>query len=295
MKYEDFAKNLKGVNGGGNFAPEYLQAIFDTIKNNEIILPDEHDNKHAFDYAWKEMLQNSSSAGNLHICHTNIYDAQMFAATWKPIIATLSYVFMSATDDAVFSRVVTGFDQCARIAAKYGLTECLDQIIKCLSIISTLATKNPPSTSLNTEIQVNGNSVMVSELAVKFGRDYKAQLATVVLFRVVTGNEAILKEGWRQVVRTWLNLFINSLIPPFFSAEQSESDIPPIPLQMPSVVIDRNQTNKETGLLSTLSSYLSSYANDDPPEPSDEELESTLCAVDCVNECYLWDIFHNIT
>lgn len=199
MKYEDFARNLRGVNGGKNFEPAYLQAIFDTIKNNEIILPEEHDNKHAFDYAWRELLLKTMSAGDLVICDTNIYDADMFAATWKPIIATLSYVFLSATDDAVFSRVIAGFDQCARIAAKYGLTEALDHIVRCLSTISTLSTETPPSTALNTEIQVNSNSVMVSELAVKFGRDFKAQLATVVLFRVVTSNEKVLREGWKQV------------------------------------------------------------------------------------------------
>ncbi|KAH8151300.1 uncharacterized protein LAJ45_04502 [Morchella importuna] len=294
MKYEDFARNLRGVNGGKNFAPEYLQAIYDTIRTNEIILPEEHDNKHAFDSAWKELLIKASSNGNLTICDTNIYDADMFAATWKPIVATLSYVFMSATDDAVFHRVITGFDQCAMIAAKHGLKDVLDHVVRCLSTISTLATEKPPSTSLNTEIQVKGNSVMVSELAVKFGRDFKAQLAMVVLFRVITGNEEILNKGWDQIVRIWLNLFVNSLIPPFFAQSDSGLDIPPIQLQTPSVVIERNQATRDVGLFSALSSYLSSYASDDPPEPSDEELDSTLCTVDCINVCHLGDMFANI-
>jgi brefeldin A-resistance guanine nucleotide exchange factor 1 len=199
MKLEDFARNLRGVNNGKDFDLEYLKLIYETIKYNEIILPEEHDNKHAFDYTWKELLHKTDTAGEMAICKTNIYDAQMFAATWKPVVATLSYVFMSATDDAVFSRVITGFDQCARIAAKYEVTEALDHIVRCLSTISTLGTENPPSTALNTEIQVNGNSVMVSELAVKFGRDFKAQLGTVVLFRVITGNESVLKDGWDHV------------------------------------------------------------------------------------------------
>lgn len=294
MKYEDFARNLRGVNGGKNFAPEYLQAIYDMIRTNEIILPEEHDNKHAFDSAWGELLIKASSNGNLTICDTNIYDADMFAATWKPIVATLSYVFMSATDDAVFHRVITGFDQCAMIAAKHGLKDVLDHVVRCLSTISTLATEKPPSTSLNTEIQVKGNSVMVSELAVKFGRDFKAQLAMVVLFRVITGNEEILNKGWDQIVRIWLNLFVNSLIPPFFAQSDSGLDIPPIQLQTPSVVIERNQATRDVGLFSALSSYLSSYASDDPPEPSDEELDSTLCTVDCINVCHLGDMFANI-
>ena len=199
MTYQDFAKNLRGVNGGQDFSPQYLQDIYDSIKSNEIILPDEHDNKHAFDYAWKELLLKTESAGELVVCNTNIFDADMFAATWKPVVATLSYVFMSASDDAVFSRVITGFDQCARIAAKHGLTEAVDQVVYCLSYMTTLSTEMTSNTSLNTEIQVGENSVMVSELAVKFGRDFKAQLATVVLFRVVTGSEAIISDGWQHV------------------------------------------------------------------------------------------------
>lgn len=199
MSYDQFAKNLRGVNGNADFAPEYLQEIYDSIKTNEIILPEEHDNKQAFEYAWKELLLHTESAGDLAICDTNLFDADMFEATWKPVVATLSYVFMSASDDTVFTRVVTGFDQCARIAAAYGLTEALDHIIFCLSSISTLASDTPPNTSLNTEVQAGDKRVMVSELAVRFGRDYKAQLATVVLFGLIKGNEAVIRKGWQYV------------------------------------------------------------------------------------------------
>lgn len=199
MTYNDFAKNLRGVNGNQDFAPGYLQDIYDSIKTNEIILPDEHNNKQAFDYAWEELLLKTRSSGPLILCHTNIFDADMFGAIWKPIIATLSFVFMSASDDAVFSRVVAGFDQCAQIAAKYAITDALDHIVFCLSSISTLASEKPFNTALNTEVQAGKKRVMVSELAVRFGRDFKAQLACVVLFGIVTGKEAVIKSGWKHV------------------------------------------------------------------------------------------------
>lgn len=93
-------------------------------------------------------------------------------------------------------------------------------------------------------------------------------------------------------MRIWLNLFVNSLIPPFFAPNAIE--IPPIPLQNPSQVIDRGPKASETGLFSAFTSYISSYAADDPPEPSDEELESTLCTVDCVNACNLGEVFANV-
>jgi brefeldin A-resistance guanine nucleotide exchange factor 1 len=293
MTCVDFARNLRGVNGGKDFDQDELQNIYDSIKQNEIILPDEHENKHAFDFAWREMLMKTPAAGDLVVCDTNIYDAEMFAATWRPIVATLSYVFMSASDDAVFSRVVQGFDQCAQIAAKYGLTEALDRIVYCLASISTLATETPPSTSLNTEVQVGKKAVMVSELAVKFGRDFRAQLATVVLFRVLTGNEATVAQSWKYVIRILHNLFINALIPPFADSLVTSFDITPIPLQSPSQVVER-ESRGETGLLSAFTSYLSSYAADDPPEPSDEELDNTLCTIDCIDACNISDMLNNL-
>ncbi|TWU78927.1 GDP/GTP exchange factor for ARF [Metarhizium rileyi] len=238
MTFEDFSRNLRGTNDGKDFAAEFLQAIFDSIKSNEIILPDEHDNKHAFDYAWRELLLKTEAVEDLVICNTNIYDADMFAATWKPIVSTLSYVFMSATDDAVFARIVTGFDECARIAAKFRNSDALDQIIYCLSHMSTLATANPSNTALNTEIQVGDGSVMV------------------------TNNFSLPIQG--------------------------------IPLQMPSQIIDRATRIAETGFFSAFTSYISSYAADDPPEPSEEELESTLCTVDCIKSCNMEENFRNI-
>lgn len=92
----------------------------------------------------------------------------------------------------------------------------------------------------------------------------------------------------------WLNLFVNSLIPPSFPQTQSVLDVPPIPLLNPSQVIDRSGRSGESGLFQAFTSYLSSYAADDPPEPSEEELESTLCTVDCISACSVDAVFSNI-
>lgn len=96
-------------------------------------------------------------------------------------------------------------------------------------------------------------------------------------------------------MRIWLNLFVNSLISPSFSNDSERLPIPAIPLQPPSQVIDRGAKAVDTGLFSALSSYISSYAADDPPEPSSEELESTLATVDCVNACHIDDVLENIS
>lgn len=294
MTAEDFGRNLRGVNSGKDFSPELLQDIYDAIKENEIILPDEHDNQHAFEYAWKELLMKTTDAGMLELCDTNAFDAEMFKATWKPIIATLCYVFMSASDDAVFSRVVVGFDQCAQIAAKYGITEAFDRIIYSISQISGLAAEIPPSTSLNTEVQVGKKRIMVSEMAVRLGRDFKAQLSTVLLFRILSGNEGAISGTWIYIVRILRNLFVNSLITLPTIEGSRLSTLDPIPLQPPSQIIDRDGRLGDSGIFSTFTSYLSSYAADDPPEPSEEELENTLSSVDCVTACNVDGVLRHI-
>ncbi|KAL9039278.1 MAG: hypothetical protein Q9180_002625, partial [Flavoplaca navasiana] len=293
MKQADFAKNLRGVNGGGNFDPEYLQQIYDSIRNNEIILPEEHNTARAFDYAWEELLLKTKDAGDLILCDTNIFDADMFQATWKPVVATLSYVFMSASEDVVFPRINTGFLQCAQIAARYGVTEALDQIVYRLSFMSTIALDRPWNTSLNTKVQRGKESVMVSELAVKLGGNFRAKLATYVLFHnVVRGNVQEIRTGWKYIVQIWVNLFANSLVSPSLSRQLH---LEPIPLQTPTHVVDRADKPADGGFIQSFFSTISSYTADDPPEPSEEELEYTLTTVDCIINCRIEELLADAT
>ena len=233
-------------------------------------------------------------AGDLVIDETNAFDADMFAATWRPIVATLCYVFMSATDDAVQSRVVDGFHQCAQVAAHYRIPEAFDRIVFVLSSITTLASEKPPNTSLNTEVQVDHKSIVVSELAVRYGREYKPQLATVLLFRILNGHEDAMQDSWVHIVRILRNLFVNSLIS--FSVPEigGKLELPPIPLQTPSLVSDHEERTGDGGIFSAFTSYISSYAADDPPDPSPEELENTLCTVDCIKACRCDGLLSNI-
>ncbi len=79
MSFEDFQKNLRGVNNGGDFSPAYLvrvnfyitfaspdiyqQNIYDSIRKHEIVMPEEHTGQLGFEYAWKELLTRSRQAG----------------------------------------------------------------------------------------------------------------------------------------------------------------------------------------------------------------------------------------
>jgi len=294
MDVNDFSKNLRGVNAKKDFEIEYLQSIYDSIRTREIILAEEHDTKDAFDSAWKELLVKTHTTTELTLCDTNIFDADMFGATWRPIVATLNYVFLSATDDTVFQRIIAGYDQCARIAAKHNISDCLDHIVLSLSKMCTLAIDTPPSTALNTEVQSNGKSIMVSKFAVDFGRETKAQLATLVLFRIINGHEGVIREGWGPILQIIVNLFANSLISSTIPRASKFFDLPPIPLQSPSQIIARQERAVDTGIFSVFTSYVTSVMNDEPPEPNAQEIEATLVTIDCVNACNVDQILTNI-
>ncbi len=59
-------------------------------------------------------------------------------------------------------------------------------------------------------------------------------------------------------------------------------------------MIDRADRSSESGIFQAFTSYLSSYAADDPPEPSEDELDSTMCTMDCINASSMEEIFSNI-
>jgi brefeldin A-resistance guanine nucleotide exchange factor 1 len=70
-----------------------------------------------------------------------------------------------------------------------------------------------------------------------------------------------------------------------------------IPLKPKNIAPSRQQPRRDGSLLSTLSSYLlSPYSNDETyrADPTEEEVESTMCAVDCVAACRLEELFNDI-
>lgn len=125
----------------------------------------------------------------------------------------------------MIQRAITGFRQCATLAGKFHLPEVFDHIVMALSqsessvfrsfyrpfgylmiapfsIAATglLDDRDPSQSSLNNPVvEVEGQSLTVSGLSVRFGLNFKAQLAAVVLFTIANGNGNSIREGWSQV------------------------------------------------------------------------------------------------
>lgn len=298
MAVEDYRKNLRGTNDGIDFSDEFLQNIYDSIKRREIVMPTEQAGQIGFEYAWKELVTRSRQNRDFIVCNSNQFDLAMFKLVWKPTISAIAFAFISFEDEYTIQRAIAGFRQCATLAGHFNLPDVFDFVVISLSQATNLL-----SDSLLTEIpnyplvEVEDQLVTVSHLSVKFGTNFKGQLAAVVLFNIVNGNGNALREGWTQIFEMFTNLFLHSLLPTrMLQMEDFLGSVTMIPLRRSTP--ERATPKTDGGLLSALSSYLRTpYGSNSEvviPEATDADIENTLCTIDCIASCRLDELYVQI-
>jgi Sec7-like guanine-nucleotide exchange factor len=134
------------------------------------------------------------------ICNSSLFDIEMFKAVWKSVISAIAHAFISFEEDYIIQRAIAGFRQCATLAGQFHLPDVFDFVVVSLSQVTSLLSESLPARVPNYPvIDVEGQSITVSNLSVKFGTNFKGQLAAVVLFNIVNGNGNAIREGWMQV------------------------------------------------------------------------------------------------
>ncbi|KAJ6488639.1 hypothetical protein C8R47DRAFT_978394 [Mycena vitilis] len=295
MTIEDYTKNLRGVNNNTDFSAEFLKNIYDSIRKREIIMPEEHVGQVGFEYAWKDLL---TRARDLIICNSSLFDVDMFKSVWKPVISAIAYAFISFDEDYIIERSIAGFRQCATLAGHFQLPDVFDFVVVSLSQATSLSSEFISGQVPNFPVvDVEGQSVTVSNLSIKFGTNFKGQLAAVVLFNIVNGNGNALREGWTQIFEMFQNLFLHSLLPTrMLQMEDFLGGVSMIPLR--GAHPPRAAPRSDGGLLSALSSYLMTPygASSDAlvPDATDADVENTLCAIDCITSCRLDELYSQI-
>lgn len=314
MDLDAYKRNLRGVNKGKDFPEWYLSKIYTSIRDREIIMPEEHHGTEKwFDDIWHNLISSQNKAvpskdvdfdtfDTATICQ---FDKLLFSEIVDEVIDTLMKVFIEATDDNVITKLMSSIDKCANICIQYGAGDSVNKLITRLTELTHLNEKpypildndenirrDIPITQLTVESK--NETINISEVAVHFGRDFKAQLATVVLFRLIKKPDCKLTQSWDGVVKIILTLFENCLINPnLFSEFQKKIGLQPLAKVKPRYIIQRMKPSKESGLLSTFSSFLKGYS-DEPPEPSEQEIDSTLSTLDCVKSVNVSGIFDTI-
>lgn len=134
------------------------------------------------------------------MCNTSLFDVDMFKNVWRSVVPAIAYAFITFDDDYIIERAITGFRQCATLARHFGMPDVFDYVVVSLSQATGLISESHPSQVPNYPVvEVEGQAITVSSLSVKFGTNFKGQLAAVVLFNIVNGNSNALREGWTQV------------------------------------------------------------------------------------------------
>ena len=93
MTMEQFIKNLRGTNGGGNHDPEVMGEIYQAIRNDEIVMPAEQTGLVKENYEWKQLLKRMEQEGDFLAMENGMFDHNLFGLSWGPAVAALSYIF----------------------------------------------------------------------------------------------------------------------------------------------------------------------------------------------------------
>ncbi|KAK2832680.1 hypothetical protein Q5P01_016569 [Channa striata] len=264
MTVEQFKKNLKGVNGNKDFDQDMLEDIYNTIKNEEIVMPDEQTGLVKENYVWSVLLHRGATPEGIFLhLPPGSYDHDLFSMTWGPTIAALSYVFDKSLDDNIIQKAITGFRKCAMIAAHYGFSDVFDNLIISLCKFTTLSSES------------------VENLPTVFGSNSKAQTAAKTVFDLAHRHGNILREGWKNIMDSMLQLFRAELLPKAMVEDFLEPS-GKLSLQREEMPSNRG----ESAVLSFVNWLTLSGAEQSGLRgPSTENQEAKQAAIHCIKHC----------
>ncbi|XP_062989290.1 Golgi-specific brefeldin A-resistance guanine nucleotide exchange factor 1 isoform X3 [Elgaria multicarinata webbii] len=266
MTLEEFRKNLKGVNGGKDFEQDMLEDVYHAIKNEEIVMPEEQTGLVKENYVWSVLLHRGATDEGifLHV-PPGSYDHDLFAMTWGPTVAALSYVFDKSLDETIIQKAVFGFRKCAMISAHYGLSDVFDNLIISLCKFTALSSES------------------IENLPTVFGSNPKAHLAAKTVFHLAHRHGDILREGWKNIMEAMLQLFRAELLPK--TMVEVEDFVDP----NGKISLQREETPSNRGESTVLSFVswltLSGTEQSGMRGPSTENQEAKRMALECIKQC----------
>lgn len=306
MTFDDYTYNLKGCNNQKDFPMWYLDRIYCSIRDKEIVMPEEHHGSETwFDDVWNNLVSSNTvitqtSKEGVH--SDDLMDSMslikfekaIFENVGPSIIETLFRIFEIASDDHISTRMLTSIDKCAQLSAFFSFNDLFNVIMERITKLTTLAgeidaslandyeTEDIPVVEIN--VEETQEKITVSNLSVRLGKNFKGQLCTVILFRFLQKNEdphVINETVWSQIFRLLLNLFENGMISPdIFPDLQKTLKLGSLPRPAPEYSINKSKVNR--GLLSTFASYLKG-----DEEPTEEEFKASLNALECIRTSHV--------
>jgi len=290
MTFNDFKRNVSGINDGKDLSIEYLTKIFNAIRESEIIMPEEHDGELGFNYQWRELIQRSKTDNSFTICDTAIYDRNMFITTCNLTIAAITYAFDTAEDDITIQKAIVGLHYSTLIAKKFKMNNIIDNIVNSLALLSGLQNETPES------YDPLAKPKTLDKWSVEFGINCKGQVASLLMFDIAADYGDNIHAGWKSIMECVNNLFLHSLLPEsiteYDDLVRGKSQIPHLIARKPAKKSD--SIRRDTGFISTLFQFALAQQNDDNYQPTQEELAAQHFTSECIKSSRINDIFNNV-
>jgi len=127
----------------------------------------------------------------------------------------LIIVFENAEDDITFQKAIILFHQTSILAASHHLIDLMDNIVIALTR-STGLLKNSSQGSLSdgeSTDERGRHKPILDRWIVDFGRNYRGQIASILLFHIIGNFGDFIHAGWKNVSLKYISLLF---CPPFF-------------------------------------------------------------------------------
>lgn len=299
MTEEDFIKNNRGNNDGRDYDHDFLRAVYQSIKSNEILMPEEHEGDTAFNHRYSEIVSVAKVhyPGERLSVEISLVAGELLPLVWEHFMQAATDCFESQLlqhsndQKLVVTSVLSILRDLASSAASLNQSHRVDELILAMWNVSHLEKffRSKDGTFLVVVMCVHacvcvcvcvGNNVARYLAKLESGRELIRLL--VDLFKK---HGEVIRTGWKQLVDLVFILHESRVISSesFTSAPRSAE-----PDQQ-----KRSQSPNSDSILASLTSYL--YTSESmPASPALTAAETELVnkvAEFLSNTCRFEDIF----
>ncbi|XP_026741827.1 Golgi-specific brefeldin A-resistance guanine nucleotide exchange factor 1 [Trichoplusia ni] len=281
MTVEDFVKNLRGLNGSEDFDQSMLEAIFHSIKNEEMVMPAERTGLVREAYLWRVLQRRGAGNGARYraVPAHHQHHARLFTVACPPTVTALSAAFERASPPTVEELETNKSRETGALMALNGLERCASLIARlppdCITLDTLLLTLCKFTGLLAPQY---ANYIAIG---VALGQSSKAQLALRRACAVAARHADCVRDSWRHLLEIVKTLYIGRLLPKcLIEAEDYLAPNGTVSL------IREAARGSEAGLLSSIYSYIA-LGETGMRAPTPHEKTLIDAATECVAKCNL--------
>ncbi|CAG4994635.1 unnamed protein product [Parnassius apollo] len=278
MNVDDFVKNLRGCNGSGDFDQAMLEAIFHSIKNEEMVMPAERVGPVRDAYLWRVLQRRARTPAAAYRAPpaSHALHARLLPAACPPAVSALSAAYERAPQPTI-EEIESNSRDCIALVALNGLERCAALVARLQPDTMTL------DTLLLTLCKFSGLLAPVQAgyiaVGVSLGQSAKAQLALRRACAVAARHADCVRDAWRHLLELLHTLYVGRLLPACL-VEAEDYLAPGGTVSL----IREVARGSDAGLLSSLYSYIA-LGETGMRAPTPHEKVLIDAATECVAKC----------